>query len=170
MSRTRLNWLALFIWVCCFSWGIAQGGKLFELQVVIAAWAANPPDSLALLPYGPKYPNDPGDFYQPLSAFLVLGLLGGFVLGWRGPWTFKRWLWLMLAALVIIWAATPTLFWPMIRELYWASTGKQPLSAAAAQAVVDKWLLYDWVRTAVSAFGFVCALKALRTLPLGTEA
>ena len=165
LSESKRWWLSVFLWVSCVAWGVGLGAKLFELQVVIGAWAANPPESLALLPYGPKYPSNPGDFFQPLSALLVIGLVGSFVAGWRTSAQVKRWLWLALVALVIIWAATPTLFWPMIRDLYWASTGKQPLTVEATRALVSRWLWLDWSRTALIAVGFVASLQALMNRP-----
>ncbi len=49
----------------------------------------------------------------------------------------------------------------MIRDLYYASTGKQPLTEAAARALVQRWLWYDWIRTFFIAAGFASALQAL---------
>src|SRR5262245_33836025 len=93
VSVGRARWLTAFLLLSCAAWGIGLGAKLFELQVVIAASAAKPPESLSLLPYGPKYPSNPGDFFQPLSVLLVVGLVGRFIAGWRTPPKFKRWLW-----------------------------------------------------------------------------
>lgn len=161
LSHRRANWLLVCLWISAVAWGVGLGGKLFELTVVITAWAADPPASLALLPYGPRYPLNPGDFFQPLSALLVVGAVGSLIAGWPTAPTYKLWLWLPFIALLIIWAATPTLFWPMIRDLYYASTGKQPLGEVAAKALVAKWLWYDWIRTFLSGVGFACALHAL---------
>jgi hypothetical protein len=163
LSSSRSRWLIAFLWVSAIAWGLGLGAKLFELLVVISAWAANPPASLSLLPYGPRYPFNPGDFFQPLSGLLVIGTIGSLVAGWRTPPSYKVWLWLPLLALLVIWVATPTLFWPMIRDLYGASTGTRPLGEGPAQALVNKWLLYDWVRTAFIAAGYACALHALAT-------
>ena len=54
-----------FLWFSVLCWGIGLGAKLFDLIVVAAAWGAAPPASLALMPYGPRYPINPGDFFQP---------------------------------------------------------------------------------------------------------
>lgn len=63
--------------------------------------------------------------------------------------------------------ATPTLFWPVIRELYRAGTGKRPLSAGAARALCNEWLWYDRARTAFGALGLAGSLRVLisRLLP-----
>ena len=52
-------------------------------------------------------------------------------------------------------------FWPMIRDLYWASTDKQPLDSQAAAALAHQWIFYDWIRTALIAVGFVASLLAV---------
>ena len=49
----------------------------------------------------------------------------------------------------------------MIRDLYWASTGKQPLDSQAAAALAHQWIFYDWIRTALIAVGFVASLLAM---------
>jgi len=65
LGRFRL--MRFFLWMSVLGWGLGLGGKLFDLLVVAGAWSASPPASLALLPYGPRYPMNPGDFFQPLS-------------------------------------------------------------------------------------------------------
>jgi hypothetical protein len=169
-NTTRDRWLTLFLWVSVLAWGIGLGGKLFELVVVISAWSANPPASLSLIPYGPRYPHNPGDFFQPLSAILVIATVGMLVSGWNKPRSYKLWLWVPLASLLVIWMATPTLFWPMIQGLYGASTGAHPLSEPAARSLVNKWLLYDWVRTALIAVGFVSSIRAISVSARSHEA
>jgi hypothetical protein len=162
-SSPRARWLLLFLWLAVSFWGLGLGAKLFELVVLIPAWSADPPRSLNLLPYGPRWPNNPGAFFQPLSALLLLATLGTLTAGWRSTAPFKVLLWIPCIALLAIWAATPTLFWPMIQELYWASTGRQPLAPEAAKALAHKWVVYDWARAGLIALGFLCALRAIST-------
>jgi hypothetical protein len=164
INSSRTRWLIIFLWVSVFAWGIGFGAKLFELVVLIPAWAANPPASLSLLPYGPRWPYNPGDFFQPLSALLVIGTVGALVSGWRTSRTYKAWLWASLISLLLIWLATPTLFWPMIRDLYGASTGSRPLTEAAARGLAAQWIVYDWIREALIAVGFVCGVRAISTI------
>ena len=97
----RHRWLLFFLWLAVSAWGIGLGAKLFELTVLIPAWAANPPQSLNLLPYGPRWPNNPGDFFQPLSAALVLATVGTLVAGWKTRPPYKGLLWLSLGALIL---------------------------------------------------------------------
>ena len=170
LSRPRGRWLLACLWISVTAWGVGLGAKLFEFVVVISAWAANPPASLVLLPYGPRYPLNPGDFFQPLSALLVIGTVGSLIAGWPTTRNYKIWLWLPVIFLLIIWAATPTLFWPMIYDLYGASTGTRPLAEAATQALVNKWLWYDGSLTFFIALGFACALHAISTQHRATGA
>lgn len=155
------RWLTVFLWVSVMAWGVGLGAKLFEFTVVIAAWAADPPASLTLMPYGPRYPYDPGDFFLPLSVLLLIATIGALVSGRSALRSYRRWLWLALAALLVIWAATPTIFWPMIGDLYHAGTGSRPLDAAAARSLVNRWLVLDWMRTALIAVGLVSAIQAV---------
>ena len=155
------RWLGVFLWISVIAWGVGLGAKLFEFTVVISAWAADPPASLSLMPYGPSHPYDPGDFFLPLSILLLIGTVGALVSGRRALRSYRIWLWVALASLLVIWLATPTLFWPMIRDLYHAGTGSRPLEASAAQSLVNRWLVLDWLRTALIAVGFVSAIQAV---------
>lgn len=159
--RQHSRWLVVFLWVSVVSWGVGLGAKLFEFTVVISAWAANPPDSLTLMPYGPSYPYDPGDFFLPLSILLLIGAVGSLVCGRKASRSYKMLLWVSLLSLVVIWLSTPTLFWPMIGDLYYAGTGSRPLEVSAAQNLVNRWLVLDWLRTALIAVGFVSAIQAI---------
>jgi len=151
----------VFLWISVAAWGIGLGAKLFEFTVVISAWAADPPASLSLMPYGPRYPNDPGDFFLPLSILLLIGIVGALVCGRTTLRSYKPWLWVPFVSLLVIWLATPTLYWPMIRDLYHAGTGAQPLEASAAKSLVNQWLVLDWLRTALIAVGFGSSIQAV---------
>lgn len=157
------RWLVAFLWISVAGSGVGLGAKLFEFTVVISAWAAAPPASLSLMPYGPSYPNNPGDFFLPLSALLLVGNVGAVVCGRKTLRSYRILLWVPLVSLLVIWLATPTLFWPMIGDLYHAGTGSRPLKAAAAQSLVNRWLVLDSLRTALIAVGFASATQALRS-------
>ena len=165
-TRTSVgHWLEGFLWLAVICWGIGLGAKLFEFVVVISAWSANPPSSLALMPYGPKFPFNPGDFFQPLSAVLALVIIGVVVSGRKESSSDKRLLWVPLISLLIIWLATPTLFWPMIRGLYGAGTGLRPLPDLAVHSLVHRWIVLDWLRTFFIAIGFLFSIRAISTIP-----
>jgi hypothetical protein len=148
----------------CLRVGRRAWCQAFRARRIDPSLGANPPASFSLLPYGPRGPFNPGDFFQPLSALLVIGTLGALLTGWRTSRTYRAWLWASLITLLAIWLATPTLFWPMIRDLYAASTGSRPLTEAAAQSLAAQWIAYDWIRAAFIAVGFVCVVRAISTI------
>ena len=159
MSRAQLT--RAFLWVAILSWGIGLGAKLFDLLVLAGAYTAAPPASLALMPYGPRFPIDPGDFFQPLSLFIVVGLLGSLISGRKTPFQYRVWLWLPAIMFLIIWILTPTVFWPMIRELYGAASGKIGSSEAELIHLARRWIVWDWFRVALIAVGFVASVRGI---------
>jgi len=159
MSRAQLT--RGFLWFSVLGWGIGLGAKLFDLIVVAGAWGAAPPTSLGLMPYGPRYPINPGDFFQPLSALMVVGILGALISGWKTRLEYRIWLWVPVISFLIIWILTPTVFWPMIHELYGAGSGKIARSDAELIALVRRWMIWDWLRVALIATGFLSSVRAL---------
>jgi hypothetical protein len=161
----RLRLMRAFLWLSVVGWGIGLGAKIFDLMVLAGAWGAAPPASLALLPYGSRFPMNPGDFFQPLSLLMVGGMLGALICGWKTPFNHRVWLWLPLMAFVVIWIATPTVFWPMIRELYGVAHGSIARSDAEVIRLVRRWIVCDWLRVVMIAVGFISSVRAI-SLPI----
>jgi hypothetical protein len=159
MSRERLT--RGFLWLSVIGWGVGLGGKLFDLIIVAGAWSAAPPASFSLLPYGPRFPLNPGDFFQPLSALMVVGVLGALISGWKTRFEYRVWLWLPVIAFLVIWILTPTVFWPMIRELYGTTTARITRSDAEAILLARRWIIWDWARVVMIAVGFVSSIRAI---------
>ncbi len=159
MPRERLT--RGFLWLSVIGWGIGLGGKLFDLIIVAGAWSAAPPASFALLPYGPRFRLNPGDFFQPLSALMVVGVLGALISGWKTRFEYRVWLWLPVIAFLVIWILTPTVFWPMIRELYGTATGRITRSDAEAILLARRWIIWDWARVVMIAVGYVSSIRAI---------
>ena len=157
--------MEFFLWASVLGWGIGLGAKLFDLIVVAGAWSASPPSSFALLPYGPRFPINPGDFFQPLSAVMALGILGALISGWRAPGQLRLWLWLGVIMFLIIWAITPTVFWPMIGELYGSAKGRISHTDTELVQLAHRWIVWDWFRVSLIAVGFIASVRAL-SLPV----
>jgi hypothetical protein len=177
----RARSLLVFLWVSVFAWGTALGGKLFELLVLIPAWAAEPPTSFSLLPYGPQWPFDPGDFFQPLMLLILLGLVGALASGWNTPRDYRVWLWVPFVAFLVIAVTTATIFHPMIGDLWGAvpthvphpilgDSGEKPLAEAAAQSLANRWIVYDCGRALLIAVGFFSVVRAISTKHLMIQA
>ena len=95
----RANVTRLFLWISVLAWGILVGAKLFDLRVLAGAWSASPPESLRLLPYGPRFPVDTGEFFIPSSAALLVASFGALISGWQTPRRFRV---LLLVSAVMI--------------------------------------------------------------------
>ena len=158
---TRERWTRAFLWLGVVSFAIALGGKLFDLLILAQAWGRMPPESLKFLPYGPDWPLNPGDFFQPVSVPALLAVLGALIVGWKTPWRYRRWLLVPPVTFLIIWIATPTVFWPILRELYRASHGTLVRTDAQLAATVRRWMIADSLRTIMIALGFVAAVKSI---------
>ena len=142
-------------------WGVGFGTKLFDLLVVAGAWSASPPASLALLPYGPRFPMNPGDFFQPLSIVMAVSVVAALICGWKAPRELRLWLWLPVIMFLIIWAITPTVFWPMIGELYGSAIGRISRTDAELVRLAHRWIVWDWFRVSLIAIGFLASVRAI---------
>jgi hypothetical protein len=151
----------MFLWFSVLAWGVGLGAKLFDLLVLATAWGASPPGSLALYPYGPHWPVNPGDFFQPLSGFLLVASLGALIAGWKAGENYRNWLAVPVVALTIVWIFTPTIFWPMINTIYAVWKGRLAMSAAEQVQLVRHWIIADSLRVLAIAAGFISAIRSI---------
>ena len=159
MSREKLT--RGFLWFSILGWAIGLGAKLFDLIVLAGAWSASPPASFDLLPYGQRWPVDPGNFFQPLSAIMVIGIVGSVIAGWKTPWNYRVLLVVPLIAFTIVWAVTPTIFWPMIGELWGIHKGRLVRTDAQAIQLAHRWIVSDSLRLLVILVGFLSYVRAI---------
>jgi hypothetical protein len=168
MSRERV--CRSFLWLAVLVGGPLLGAKLFDLVVLAGAWGADPPASLAMMPYGKAWPVDTGVFFIPFSALMLVAGFAALVAGWRTPWRYR---WLLcqpsvgILALLIL---TVVAFWPMNAALYYHGVGspKDTITDAQSVAMTHRWLTFDWLRVAGASAAFVAPLRAL-TLPWPKE-
>jgi hypothetical protein len=165
--RTRLT--RMFIWISVLAWGVLLGGKLFDLRVLVGAWSASPPDSLSLLPYGPRFPVDTGDYFFPSSLALLVCSIGGVIAGWSTPWRFRILLVVPAGMLAVTLGFTIQWFWPANGALWAVAQGsphamRDPGDIAS---LVRQWVTYDWLRVAVATIGFVLSIRAI-SIPFPT--
>jgi len=160
---TRERVTRFFLWILVIAWGILLGAKLFDLRVLVGAWSASPPESLSLLPYGPRYPVDTGEFFIPSSAALLLASLGALISGWKTPPHYRI---LLLLSAVMIFATlifTVLAFWPRNAAL-WAVAKGSPnaiTDTAMIRAMVREWVAFDWLRIAMGTVGYVAVIRAI---------
>jgi hypothetical protein len=152
-----------FLWISVIAWGFLVGAKLFDLRVLVGAWSAAPPESLSLLPYGPRWPVDTGEFFIPSSATLLVATLGALIAGWRTPPRYRVWLLVSLAMILGVLILTVTQFWPRNAAL-WAVARGAPNAAMDRDVIikmVHQWVAMDWVRVAMGMVGFVASVRAI---------
>lgn len=159
LSFGRRRTLRLFLLFSVLTLAIALGAKLFDLLVVATAWGAAPPASFAHLPYGKDFPVDPGAFFQPLSGLALVGILGALISGWKCSLRF--WLLVPAASFALIWILTPTIFWPMIYQLWSVHKGRMVLSDVEQVALVHRWFLWDSFRIFLIGTCFLSSVRAL---------
>ena len=161
MPHSRLH--RVFLWIAVLAWGVGVGAKLFDLLILAGAWSAAPPQSLSLLPYGPRFPVDPGDFFIPVSLSILIGSIGALATGWRGPVQYRVWLSLSAILIFLVWLLTMTMMWRMNGALYAAASTSVGRDIPPTELVrlARRWIAYDWVRVAMMAAGFVSSVRAI---------
>jgi len=153
----------MFLWISVLAWGILLGGKLFDLRVLVGAWSASPPESLNLLPYGPRFPVDTGDYFFPSSVALLVCSFGGLIAGWNTPWRFRVLLAVPAVMLLATLMFTVLWFWPANAALRAVARGAPDAIRDPVEVIrlVRQWVNYDWLRVAVGTMGFVSSVRAI---------
>jgi hypothetical protein len=113
------------------------------------------------MPYSSRFPIGPGNIFRPLSAILLVGILGALISGWKTPFAYRVWLWLPVVMLTVIWIFTPIVFWPMRDVLYEAGQGSIVISTAELVRLVRRWVLFDWLQIVGIAVAFVSSVQAI---------
>ena len=164
MSRERV--CRSFLWLAVLVGGPLLGAKLFDRVVLAGAWGANPPASLAMMPYGKAWPVDTGLFFIPFSAAMLIAGFGALAAGWNTPWRYRWLLCLPSIGILALLILTVVAFWPMNAALYYHGIGsaKDTITDAQSIAMTAQWVRLDWLRVAGASAAFVAALRAL-TMP-----
>ena len=159
-----------FLWLAALVGGPLLGAKLFDLLVLAGAWSANPPQSLAMMPYGKAWPVDTGLFFVPFSAAMLIAGFGALTAGWKTPWRYRWLLCVPSVGILLLLILTVTTFWPMNAALYYHGIGspRDSVTDLESIAMTRRWILLDWLRVAGAAAAFLSALRAL-TLPWPVE-
>jgi hypothetical protein len=144
---------------------VVLGAKLFDLRVLAGAWSASPPESLAMLPYGPRWPVDTGEFFIPSSAALLVSSVGAVVAGWKTrPW-YRALLLVPPGISLGTLMFTVLWFWPANRALWHVAINASDAMTDREQiiALTRRWISYDWLRVTLASIGLVCSVRALST-------
>ena len=160
-SRERAT--RCLLWVSVVMWGVLLGAKLFDLRVLVGAWSASPPDSLSLLPYGPRYPVDTGAFFIPISALVLISSFGALISGWKTPFKYRALLLTSSAMIFTTLVFTVVAFWPRNAALWEFARGSRSTIRDTVEAItlVRQWVVLDWLRVAAGAVGYCAAVRAI---------
>ena len=160
------------LWISVLAWGVLVGGKLFDLRMLVGAWSASPPESLNLLPYGPHFPVDTGEYFFPSSVALLLCSFAALITGWQTPWRYRIWLILPAIMMLAILIFTVSAFWPRNAALWAVAQGfpgaiQDPAEVAE---MVRQWVSWDWIRVAMGFVGYASSVRAISVSFPGTTA
>ncbi|NID03567.1 DUF1772 domain-containing protein [Luteibacter jiangsuensis] len=146
--------------------GPLVGAKLFDLLVLAGAWSADPPQSLAMMPYGKHWPVDTGVFFIPFSALMLIASFAALIAGWKTPWRYRWLLCIPSIGILALLILTVTAFWPMNAALWYHGVGspRDTITDAESIAMAQRWVRLDWLRVTGATAAFASALRAL-TLP-----
>lgn len=159
----RMRTTRFLLWIIVLAGGMLLGGKLFDNQVLVGAWSQSPPESLKMLPYGPQWPVDTGEYFFPSSvSWLVCSLLV-IITGWKTPWRYRILLCTPFVMILCVLIFTITWFWPRNAELWAIAQGAANAVQDRATIVrmVNEWVAYDWIRIVMGGIGLVTSLRAL---------
>ncbi len=161
MNRERVT--RSFLWLAALVGGPLVGAKLFDLLVLAGAWSANPPASLAMMPYGKAWPVDTGVFFIPFSAAMLIAGFGALTAGWKTPWRYRWLLCIPSIGILILLVLTVGAFWPMNAALFYhgMASPKDTITDSQSVAMASRWIQLDWVRVLGATAAFVAALRAL---------
>ncbi len=159
--RARLT--RMLLWISVLAWGILLGGKLFDLLVLAGAWSASPPESLSLMPYGPRFPVDTGQFFFPCAVALLVCSFAVLIAGWKTPASYRVWLVLPAVMITVTLLFTVSWFWPHNRALWHVAIGAPDALRGRAEMMrmANQWVSYDWLRVAMGVVGFVSSVRAI---------
>ena len=167
METLRMSWrermTRSLLWISVLAWGVLIGGKLFDHVVLVGAWSATPPESLTLLPYGPRFPVDTGDYFFPSSVALLVCSIGLFVSGWRTPVWYRTLLFFPPLMLLAILVFTVVWFWPANRALWYVAQRAPDAiqNPAEIASLVRAWVSYDWLRIVAGMLAYVSCIREI---------
>ncbi len=104
---------------------------------------------------------------MPVSLTTLVGSIGALVTGWNTPSRYRVWLWSSAVLILAVWLLTVVVMLPMNAALYAAAPGSTltPTDNPDVVQLAHRWVVYDWLRVALLAGGFVSAVRAI-SLPI----
>jgi hypothetical protein len=134
--------------------GLLAGGMLVIGVSLVGFWKSLAPRDFQV--WFASHSHLIGRLMIPLGAGAVAVTVTTVISCWRGPATCRRWLVIAAFSVVGVMVTYP---------LFFAATNQAlergGLSDAAVGTLLDRWVTWHWLRTALGTFAFFAALRAL---------
>lgn len=157
----------ILLWIFVVLAALVIGGGLYELRVVIPLWAHAPPESVwqfvQLRNSQPQFTPNAGIrlwiFLTPAHLLISIATL---VASLKTRGAHRRWVMLSTGVFIILHLAALFYFVPAIDKIF--SSQNSGMSPAEVVSRVHVWVYGTWIRFVMGLGGFVCGLKAIRTV------
>ncbi|HKB16997.1 MAG TPA: DUF1772 domain-containing protein [Planctomycetota bacterium] len=139
--------------LACLLLGLVTGGMLVIGVSLASFWRSLSPGDFQA--WFASHSHRIGGVMLPLGFGSVAATLAAAIAGWRGP-----------ARVLLLVAAVSAIGLMLTYPLFFESTNAEfvrgGLPDATARSLLDRWVGWHWVRTALGALGFLAALRALQ--------
>jgi hypothetical protein len=138
----------------CLVLGMLAGGMLVIGVSFVGFWRSLSPGDFQA--WFASHSHLIGRLMIPLGVGGVAVAVAAVTACWRGPATHRRWLIVAAVSVVSVMVTYPVFF-----ARANAAFEHGGLSDSAVRALLDRWVAWHWVRTALGTLGFLAALRAL---------
>ena len=156
---TRAFITQTILWVCVMFVGIHIGAGVYEVFVITPLWAGATPESVTGWNPVPQYAINPARYwgiFSPVVALLTLALL---IAAWLMPQPRRKWALIAGVCLFIVVLSTVLFFVPILIKTI--GTRGANFSGGEITAMVNQWVIWNWLRLAVMIVGWLAAIRAL---------
>jgi Anthrone oxygenase len=152
--RGRSVAASILMIVTCLVLGLLAGGMLVIGVSLVSFWKSL--SSSEFQAWFASHSHLIGRLMIPLGVGGIVVTVAAVVACWRSSAMDRRWL---LIATISVMGVIVT--YPLFFEATNEAFVRGGLSNSAARSLLDRWATWHWIRTALGAFGFVAALRAL---------
>lgn len=154
MAPCRPAIASVLLILACFVLGLLSGGMLVIGVSLVSFWKSLSPGEFQA--WFASHSHLLGRLMIPLGIGSVAGTVAAAIAGWHASVTRRRWLLLAAVSTIAVMVTYP-LFFQAANDAF----VRGGLSDSAARALLDRWVIWHWIRTGLGLLGFVGALRAL---------
>ena len=148
---------ATVLWLYDVMASLVFGASVYESLVVHPAWSRKPPESFVGFVGAPISRMNIPAFWVPVAPLYALSSLGALAVAlWAGRLTMPLTVSAACAVSGVVW--TLVYFRPTIGRFLETGGGNTP--AKRLQSEARRWIVLNWIRVAMVAVSWWCALRA----------